>query len=997
MLKWLMNKDLVFACETFTDQEFFLPGYRVLVGRSRAPNRGGVAFILKNYLYEKIISVDLSNEEQIWLCFDFIPDVLFGGYYIAPTSSPYYAESDNALIQSKCKSTSCTDIILGGDINAKFGDKIKTLVENLPECTYDVARACKTDKNGKQTLDICRDCDLLPINGLSYENKEFTDGYTYREGTRWLSTVDYCMVSVSALSSVESFEIDHSLDVPSDHAPITVVFDCEKLRSRNYETLLNRSQALGSYGVTTPSADTTFRPTQRRQIKSSAIHSDAFRDTLSECALPPIDVSAEEASQKFSEALYKVAESCRKPRNNNDIPPGVTTSEYDRWQAILSCEDDKLLWKAVNWKGEVDFSDKNEEKPSDQEFKEHLEHLLYPENEQPLDMCELLQDHNVSVDILDAPIDPAEVEHVITKQVKPNKGSGPDGISPGLFHLLPAQWLLYLVTILNMAIFSGYPQSWLYAKLNMLYKKGDRLRCDNYRGISVTNSISKIYDYILYNRLSEWWKPDREQAGAQPGRGCTEHLVTLRLLIEFSIKKRKKLFIAFIDFSKAYDRVPRKTLILVLKKLGCGVVMLAALISMYVITHSIMGVAVISAVVGVRQGSPTSCFLFILYVNVLIRNIKVESGPDSFLQWLHLLMLMDDTVIFASSREQLLRKLRTLDEYCVTYSMLMNEDKTKFFVINGVEDDIKPIKLSSITLHPCTSYVYLGNIYTSDGKLSSSLAAHANDKKKQLHKLLTFLRVNQDMPFAVKRKVVEAAFNSSILYGAESWLNSNPRPVEQIYIAAVRALLSVRQTIPAPIILAEAGMLPLPVLIRKKQHAFLQKMVSERSQMDDDPLMFAMNLSKANRSLHDYMMRVKDDFSEELEYGKMCSTMRDSTSTRYTTYITMNPDLTTHPVYRAVPTKDFIPEHLRISFTRVRTSSHRLRVETGRWARLDRHERLCRCGEAVGDEEHTLTACKLTEPLRAEYGRVIVFPDIIVSPADYVDFKYIHEALKICE
>ena len=52
----------------------------------------------------------------------------------------------------------------------------------------------QTDKNGKQTLDICRDCDLLPINGLSYENKEFTDGYTYREGTRWLSTVDYCMV-----------------------------------------------------------------------------------------------------------------------------------------------------------------------------------------------------------------------------------------------------------------------------------------------------------------------------------------------------------------------------------------------------------------------------------------------------------------------------------------------------------------------------------------------------------------------------------------------------------------------------------------------------------------------------------------------------------------------------------------------------------------------------------------------------------------------------------
>ena len=59
--------------------------------------------------------------------------------------------------------------------------------------------------------------------------------------------------------------------------------------------------------------------------------------------------------------------------------------------------------------------------------------------------------------------------------------------------------------------------------------------------------------------------------------------------MEFSLRKRKKLFIAFIDFVKAYDKVPRKMLFLIFKKLGCGVVMLAALISMYKITHSILG------------------------------------------------------------------------------------------------------------------------------------------------------------------------------------------------------------------------------------------------------------------------------------------------------------------------------------------------------------------------------------------------------------------------
>ena len=47
-----------------------------------------------------------------------------------------------------------------------------------------------------------------------------------------------------------------------------------------------------------------------------------------------------------------------------------------------------------------------------------------------------------------------------------------------------------------------------------------------------------------------WFKPDKEQARAQPKRGCFEHIVTLRLIMDFCFS-RKKLFIAFVDFSKA--------------------------------------------------------------------------------------------------------------------------------------------------------------------------------------------------------------------------------------------------------------------------------------------------------------------------------------------------------------------------------------------------------------------------------------------------------------
>ena len=188
----------------------------------------------------------------------------------------------------------------------------------------------------------------------------------------------------------------------------------------------------------------------------------------------------------------------------------------------------------------------------------------------------------------------------------------------------------------------GYPACWVYSRLKMLYKSGPRNMCTNYRGISIIDCISKVYDYVLYNRLVQWFVPDREQAGAQPKRGC---IVTLRLIVDYRFRCKKKMFIAYIDFSKAYDRVHRSKMLDTLKRLGCGFVMLFAIATMYKVTRSIFGTAIITATIGVRQGLPTSCFLFILFVNTLIRMIKDRSRNVVFVQWLHVLMLMDDTVI----------------------------------------------------------------------------------------------------------------------------------------------------------------------------------------------------------------------------------------------------------------------------------------------------------------------------------------------------------------
>ena len=95
----------------------------------------------------------------------------------------------------------------------------------------------------------------------------------------------------------------------------------------------------------------------------------------------------------------------------------------------------------------------------------------------------------------------------------------------------------------------------------MLFKKGDAANCDNYRGISVINSIAKLYDMILAKRLDLWFTPLREQAGAQKQRSCEEQITTLKLAIDIARIRKEKLFIIYVDFAKAYDKIPRSKLL----------------------------------------------------------------------------------------------------------------------------------------------------------------------------------------------------------------------------------------------------------------------------------------------------------------------------------------------------------------------------------------------------------------------------------------------------
>jgi len=126
--------------------------------------------------------------------------------------------------------------------------------------------------------------------------------------------------------------------------------------------------------------------------------------------------------------------------------------------------------------------------------------------------------------------------------------------------------------------------------------------------------------------------------------------------------------------------------------------------------------------------------------------------------------------------------------------------------------------------------------------------------------------------------------------------------------------------------------------------------------------------------------------------------VRNSQKTKMKTYITLNPSLSVHPVYLL---KDAtIQDYLRTVFTRCRLSSHKLKIETGRWARIAPEDRLCLCGN-IQTEEHVLLHCVLTCHIRDMSSSNIEFPISISDMFDTVktpqDFKMIYAIMRYFE
>ena len=439
----------------------------------------------------------------------------------------------------------------------------------------------------------------------------------------------------------------------------------------------------------------------------------------------------------------------------------------------------------------------------------------------------------------------------------------------------------------------------------------------------------------------------------------------IRLLIDIARKCGFTLYIGIIDYQKAYDKVNRWVLLDRLYKKGCGTIFLMAISAALVGSIGLIGSLFFETSAGVRQGASTSCPLFVFFIDATVEAVN-SFGPDGWLGVIHMLLLMDDTVIFATSKANLEAKLRLLKDSADRLGMVIHPTKSKFLCVNS--DDKSPIFIDSVKMSYTEIYLYLGS-WISTENIATQVKHHFRDKYCQVAKFYMFLYKNSDVPYHIKKSVWDSAVKSSLFYGAEAWLTKDLAVAESTYLATVKRMLGVRATTTTDIILLEAGLPPPKAYIQQLQFKFIHKL-STRDNFYDSYIGKAVTMAinhktEAGKLLKFYLNTSPDHDFCATAMVKLQTSVQASASPRRESYKLMNPSLSVNFVYTS---QSLIPEFQRIAFTRLRLMSHRLKIETGRWTRpvTPRENRLCEC-KAIQSEEHVLLKCPLTAHLRTPH------------------------------
>ena len=432
---------------------------------------------------------------------------------------------------------------------------------------------------------------------------------------------------------------------------------------------------------------------------------------------------------------------------------------------------------------------------------------------------------------LNQPITKQELIQTI-KNLSGGKATGYDNICNEMVKNAPDQVLNLLLDFINLCLEKAIiSESLCYDIIQPIFKSDDKSDPNNYRGICMSSSILKLITSLIYQRLlvqvDKLNLINKNQIGFMKKSRTSDHLLTLKNISKKYVTiGKKKLFLCFIDFQKAFDSVWHKGLFYKLRTMGLNGNLIDLVENIYAKTkcavkegNKITHFFKFSK--GVRQGCPLSPLLFNLYINEIFQTIDMNTKSDITLNGpgkINVLMYADDLVIIAQSQSQLQEHVNQLSEFCDAWGLKINTKKTKCMVLNrGNRMCNLNISIKNKNIENVKSFKYLG--FTIAAKNCSFVNTPIDlsiKAKRAIFALNNKIKLSL-LPTRLALKIFMTQISPILLYGCEvwgpylnydyySWENSE---TEKVFTQFIKRILGCAIQSPNIMLRSEVGTRPL--------------------------------------------------------------------------------------------------------------------------------------------------------------------------------------------
>ena len=590
------------------------------------------------------------------------------------------------------------------------------------------------------------------------------------------------------------------------------------------------------------------------------------------------------------------------------------------------------------------------------------------------------------------PITMKELEDTINN-MKNNKASGVDNIPAEVMKALmkDREAKYYVLKCFNKALTEEVHQDWLVSRTTMI-PKNSRPKILEHRPIAVTVNSNKVICSILRQRIEEFLKVKgikyNNQFGFTEG-GRVEHcMFILDYITNMSYEKRGKvnrpLYLAFIDFKKAYDSIDRRKLVEVLVDYKVNPQIIDIIVQMYNEDSTVIQLGNMKEKVkvtgGIRQGCCISTLLFKMVTFKIIEALRKEKKYKIGKFNDNSIWLADDATLVADSLETMEALLNCLSTAGGEYGLEINEKKTKIMQMKGKEGK-EHIKEYEMVKEAKYLGVTIGGRYRNIFEIENkNLIGKA---KKKVNQIIAEVRKSADK-VAVGRAIWKLMALPAILFGRAvvPTCDSKVKAVQRQENRVWRYLMDIGGYSTVAALRGEMGASMVKSRVMETSLQYVRSTMSGDFE-DVKELMLDTIKTKKGR-----WYKLTNSYREELKmtWEEVYKISKEALKKRIREYDTLlwKLDLTNKTTlkYYAMGKTEIGYNHcyrnnMNSTFlARARVNSLKLEEAVGRGNIF--HDRMCKlCGQEEEDIVHFIVKCKALETKRnyALLDRSIVNPE----------------------